>query len=64
MLWPFRPTAGYLRNLATSPPEKQRALSATALLERMLACSASTPFRVVERENYLNTRSKVCGRIQ
>jgi len=36
MLWPFRPTTGYLRNLAKSLPGKQRALSATALLEHSL----------------------------
>ena len=44
MLWPFRPIADQVRNLATFLPEKQRALSATALLERMLICTPSTQF--------------------
>ncbi len=44
MFWPFRPTAGYLRKLAIFLAEKQHALSVTALLERMLACSPSTLF--------------------
>ncbi len=44
MFWPFRPTAGYLRNLAAFPPGKKRALSATALFERVFACSPSTLF--------------------
>ena len=44
MLWPFRPIADEVRNLATFLPEKQRALSAMALLERMLICTPSTQF--------------------
>ena len=44
MLWPFRPTADEVRNLATFLPEKQRALSAMTLLERLLICTPATQF--------------------
>lgn len=44
MLWPFRAAADEVCNLAIFLSEKQRTLSATAILERMLICTLSTQF--------------------